>query len=142
MTLDVVKDIGGYAGAIVTIIGLVVMIVKPIRTAIIKWIADVSGKVEIVKRIDSMTTLIEKSISQNEELQKDMHTQNEALKASLRNSILVIYYTQMSKGYMTPFDLNNLTELNECYKALGGNSFVHKCVEQLEKLPISNGGDT
>lgn len=141
MTIEIVKDIGGYAGAFVTIIGLVVMIVKPIREKLIGWVNKVTNKEVIEKKLDGLTALVERSIVQNDELKADMHIQNEALKANIRNSILNIYHIQINKGYMTTFDLCNLTELHESYKQLGGNSFIHKCVEQLEELPVNNGGE-
>ena len=129
MSLDIVKDIGSYTGAVVTVIGFVVMIVKPLRERFTKWVSKITNKDIVEKKLDDLTKLVEKSIAQNE-----------ALKATIRNSILVIYYTQTQKGYMTTFDLSNLTELYDSYLALGGNSFVKKCVEQLMKLPIKNYG--
>ncbi len=140
MSLDIVKDIGSYTGAVVTVIGFVVMIVKPLRERLTKWVSKITNKEVVEKKLDDLTKLVEKSITQNETLESKLNTQNEALKATLRNSILVIYYTQTQKGYMTTFDLSNLTELYDSYLALGGNSFVKKCVEQLMELPIKNYG--
>ena len=140
MSLDIIKDIGSYTGAVVTVIGFVVMIVKPLRERFTKWVSKITNKEIVEKKLDDLTKLVEKSIEQNETLERQLNTQNEALKATIRNSILVIYYTQTSKGYMTTFDLSNLTELYDSYLALGGNSFVKKCVEQLMKLPIKNYG--
>ena len=37
---------------------------------------------------------------------------------------------------MTTFEMRNLEELYENYKALGGNSFIHSCVEKLEQMEI------
>ena len=142
MTLDTVKDAGGYVSALVTIIGFVVMIVKPLRDKLVDWIRKITSKDVMEKKLDGLTALVEKSITQNEEMKEHLNIQNEALKANIRNSILVIYYTQVQKGYMTTLDLSNLTELYDSYKALGGNSFVKKCVEQLLDLPIKTyGGD-
>lgn len=136
MTLETIKDIGSYSGAIVTIIGLIVMIVKPLRNQLAEWISKVANKDTLEKKIDGLTVLVEKTVQQNDELKAALAMQDEALKANIRNSILCIYNTQIQKGYMTTFDLSNLAELYDSYKALGGNSFVHKCVEQLEELPV------
>ena len=65
-----------------------------------------------------------------------MQKQSEAIKANLRDSILNIYYKGMEQHYMTNFELQNLDELYQNYKALGGKSFIGECVKRLKELDV------
>lgn len=136
--ISLITTIGGVCGAIATIIALITLIVKPLRAKFASWVNKTASTEEfnqkfddINHKIDNLTTLVEKTVHQNEDLQIEISKQSEALKASLRNSILKLYYCCLSKKYITTFQLQNLTELYSNYKALGGNSFISQCYDYL-----------
>lgn len=136
--MQTVEIIAKYCGYISAIIALAVLIIKPLRAKITEWITTTSNKEEIHQKIDNLTQLVEKSIEQNKEMQNELSKQSLALQATLRNSILAIYNSRISEGYLTVRDRKNLSELYDQYKLLGGNSFVADCVEQLKDLPVRN----
>lgn len=144
--MELIKLLGGALGSILTVSAVLTLFVKPIREKFAKWINKTANTQEfenkftdINSKIDNLTTLVEKSIEQNNELQAEMIKQSEALKASLRNSILKIYYDCKAKGYITTFQLQNVTELFENYKALGGNSFISHIMDEIfTKFPVQD----
>lgn len=127
-----------YCGSISTIIALVVLIVKPLRTKFVAWITKTSDKEGINAKIDNLTVLVQKQIEQNDEINTELKKQSMALQANLRNSILVIYNSRMKAGYITMYEKENLAKLQEQYQSLGGNSFIHTCCDELNELPIKN----
>lgn len=133
--------IASYCASLSTIIALVVLIVKPIRQRFVTWISKTSDRDNINRKIDNLTELMEKQITQNNAMQEEIEKQNNALQATLRNCILNIYYKQMQQGYITMYEKQNLGMLFEQYSKLGGNCFVHECVQQLNNLPIKNDGE-
>lgn len=127
-----------YCGSISTIIALVVLVVKPLRTKFVAWITKTSDKEGINAKIDNLTDLVQKQIEQNDEINAELKKQSMALQANLRNSILVIYNSRMKAGYITIYEKENLAKLQEQYQSLGGNSFIHTCCDELNELPIKN----
>ena len=123
--------IASYCASLSTIIALVVLIVKPIRQRFVTWISKTSDRDNINRKIDNLTELMEKQITQNNAMQEE-------IEKLLRNCILNIYYKQMQQGYITMYQKQNLGMLFEQYSKLGGNCFVHECVQQLNNLPIKN----
>lgn len=136
--MQTIEIIAKYCGYISTMIALAVLVIKPLRTKITEWMIKTSNKEEIHQKIDNLTQLVEKSIEQNKEMQSELSKQSLALQATLRNSILSIYNSRISDGYLTLHDRKNLSELYDQYKLLGGNSFVADCVKQLKDLPVRN----
>ena len=126
------------AGAVITIITLITLIIKPIRKAFINWISKLSERDSINEKLDRLSALVQTTVSQNDELKDEMEKQSKALQASLRNSILNVYNRCSDRQYITSFELQNLSQLYENYKALGGNSFISQCVERLKNLDIRN----
>ena len=61
------------------------------------------------------------------------------VKGMLRNSIIEMYNKYSEKGYMPIYARENLKDLHEEYKALGGNGVLDGLVSQLEKLPTRGG---
>lgn len=127
-----------YCGSISTIVALIVLIVKPLRTKFVAWITKTSDKEGINAKIDNLTDLVQKQIEQNDEINAELKKQSMALQANLRNSILVIYNSRMKAGYISMYEKENLAKLQEQYQSLGGNSFIHTCVDELNELPIKN----
>lgn len=56
--------------------------------------------------------------------------------ASLRTEILDQYYDGKDKGYRTRYDSENMHDMFEAYKNLGGNSFIEDVMQDWEKFPL------
>lgn len=129
---------GGICGGLSTIIAFIILIIKPIRSKFIAWIGKTADTENINKKIDNLTDLVEKSISQNEDLQDKITKLGHGVQSSLRNSILSLYYKCMSRGSITMFEKQNLMEMYGSYKSLDGNHFISSCVESLKTLPVKD----
>lgn len=129
-----ILTIGGFCGAISTTIALIILIIKPIRNKFVSWVGKTADTDGINKKIDRLTELVETTVEQNKELKAEMNKQSEALKASIRNSILNLYYKCMSRGTITTYELQNISELYANYQALGGNSFVSLIMDSVRTL--------
>ena len=138
MEWQLITQIGGVAGSIITLVTLTTLIFKPIRKAVIEWITKTSDRDSINEKLDHLSNLVQTTIAQNDELQAEMDKQSKALQASLRNSILNLYNKCIPRQYITVLEFENLSMLYKNYKELGGNSFVEDCVEQLKKLERKN----
>ena len=136
--MEYINTIASYCGSISAIIALVILIVKPIRTKFIDWVSKTSNREELNSKIDNLTGLVEKQVEQNDIINAELQKQSMALQATLRNSILDIYNTRMQTGFITMYEKQNLAELFKQYEALGGNCFVHNCVDELNSLPVKN----
>lgn len=137
--LEIIKTIGGALSTLLTVSAVTTLLIKPIREKLAKWIRKTSDSDNIDDKIDKLTELVEESIKQNNKLQADMDTQSEALQASLRNSILNLYYKCKEKNSITDFELQNLSYLFDNYTKLKGNSFVKDCVLYLKGLERKDG---
>ena len=136
--MDNLNIIAGYCGSISAIIALVVLVVKPVRNRFVDWITKTSNRDELNSKIDNLTELVEKQVTQNDIINAELQKQSMALQASLRNSILVIYNDSIAKGHMTMFEKQNLSKLFCEYKNLQGNSFICDLVNELNDMPVKN----
>ena len=136
--MEHINTIASYCGSISTIIALIVLVVKPIRDRFVTWVTKTSNRDELNTKIDNLTGLVEKQVEQNDIINAELQKQSMALQATLRNSILDIYNTRMQTGFITMYEKQNLAELFKQYEALGGNCFVHNCVDELNSLPVKN----
>ena len=66
---EIITKLGGYAGAVVTILSFMTILIKPLRERFVTWIGKISNRDDINAKIDALTELVEKSIQQNEEIQ-------------------------------------------------------------------------
>ena len=137
--LEIIKTIGGALSTLLTVSAVTTLLIKPIREKFTKRIRKTSDSDNIDNKIDKLTELVEESIEQNNKLQEDMNTQSEALQASLRNSILNLYYKCKEKNSITDFELQNLSYLFDNYTKLKGNSFVKDCGSYLKGLERKDG---
>ena len=130
--------IASYCGSVSAIIALIVLVVKPVRTKFVTWVAKTSNRDELNTKIDNLTELVEKQVEQNNNINTELKKQSMALQATLRDSILNIYNSRMQMGFITMYEKQNLAELFKQYEALDGNCFVHNCVDELNSLPVKN----
>ena len=62
--------------------------------------------------------------------------QQEALKCLLRSSITSKYYVYNELGSIPLYEKENINYMNEQYTRMGGNSYVTKIVEEINRLSI------
>ena len=136
--MEHINTIASYCGSISTIIALIVLVVKPVRDRFVTWVTKTSNRDELNTKIDNLTELVEKQVKQNDNINVELKKQSMALQATLRDSILNIYNSRMQLGFITMYEKQNLAELFKQYEALGGNCFVHNCVDELNSLPVKN----
>ena len=136
--MEHINTIASYCGSVSAIIALVVLVVKPIRNKFVDLITKTSNRDELNSKIDNLTELVEKQVTQNDVINAELKKQSMALQASLRNSILDIYNDSIAKGHMTMFEKQNLSKLFSEYKNLQGNSFICDLVNELNELPVKN----
>lgn len=67
---------------------------------------------------------------------KRENTQQEALKCLLRSAITSKYYVYNELGSIPLYEKENLNYMNEQYIKMGGNSYIAKIMEEINKLPI------
>lgn len=137
MTLDIIQNVGAVCGVIVTVIGLVVMIIKPVRDKFAEWITKTSDKENLSKKIDDLTTLVLAQIEQNQQQKAELDKQSEALTSTIRNTILMIYWKYKDSSTLPALERENIAHLQSSYAALGGNSFVESCCKELMSKPIT-----
>lgn len=64
------------------------------------------------------------------------NTQQEALKCLLRSAITSKYYVYTEISSIPLYEKENINYMYEQYKKMGGNSYINKIVEEINKLPI------
>lgn len=133
--MDYINTIAAYCGSISAIIALIVLIVKPIRAKFVDWITKTSNRDELNAKIDNLTELVEKQVEQNEQQKLELEKQSEALMCSLRTSILSTYYQYHTSDAIPILEKECFAKSCETYFAMGGNSFVHGCYDEIMKLP-------
>ena len=57
-------------------------------------------------------------------------------KCQLRSEMLRIYYANIKTGQIRQYEYENFVMLYEAYKALKGNSFIDKIMEEIHELEI------
>lgn len=133
--MEHINTIASYCGSISAIIALVVLVVKPVRTKFIDWVSKTSNREELNAKIDNLTELVEKQVAQNEQQRIELEKQSEALMCSLRTSILSTYYQYHTSEAIPILEKECFAKSCETYFAMGGNSFVHGCYDEIMKLP-------
>lgn len=122
MTLiEILKLVGGIAGALTTIIAFFTLISKKPKA----WLAK---------------TIREESKAANQQLEKDIKLlvqDNEESKkrdiVSIRHSITTIYEEYKSRKKFPVHVKEDLLSLFEEYDKLGGNSYVHTIIEEMKQ---------
>lgn len=62
--------------------------------------------------------------------------QENALKCLLRSSITSKYYVFTELGNIPTYEKENIIYMYEQYKAMGGNSYISKIMEEINQLPL------
>lgn len=136
--MNTLTAIAGVCGSISTIIALVILIVKPIRSKFVNWISKTSDRENIHQKIDELMELVKKLNDTNESQNLQIDKTNKALLSTIRKEIVDIYNTCMKNEFITLYMKDTLNSLYDEYVRMGGNSFVHDLVEGLNNLPVRN----
>jgi len=122
--MQFLKNMGEYAGVIISILTALGLLFKPVRN-LIKTILKYLSKDKSTEEIKTMLL----------KLQSTMELHSEALMSASRITILNNYYKYMEKGEMKVYEKEALIREYEIYEKLGGNSFISSCYEELMELP-------
>lgn len=133
--METIKFLAQYAGYGMTILGFLIAIFKPLRTAVIDFITKKQNDSrqdeqlsEIIVNIQEIQKTLESQQAQNELLQ-------EALRSTIRNDITHMYYIYKERGTIPILEKENLAFLYAAYEKLQGNSYVKQCYKELMNLP-------
>lgn len=83
-----------------------------------------------------MTLLWRRIIKNRKESETKENAMEQALLALLRDRLYQACRYHLKNGYITTGDLEVLNGLNECYKAMGGNSTVHRMMQRIQNLEL------
>ena len=111
-------ELGGFAGALLTLISLSGWIIRTINKQIQKAAAPIQ-----------------------DELAAAVRQNREAAKMSLKYSITRAHEEYIQNGKIGRHALQCIHEMHDQYKELGGNGFVEALVGQLHALPIDIAAD-
>lgn len=152
---NVFSYIGIIAGSVTTLVGMLALIVKPFRKALIRLFTDMENKKKLYADVDeAIATLKANSIMSKEHdiLLKDMKTvitelenkQNnnntdiailkEQALCNTRDALTRIWEKSRDKGTISEFQLQNFLDLYDVYIKLGGNSYVHQIHHDILEL--------
>lgn len=69
-----------------------------------------------------------------DKIDKKIDLVSEGTLCTLRNDIKNCFYECVSKGYRNDYDYQNIHDLYDAYKQLGGNSFIEDVMYRFDKL--------
>ena len=86
---------------------------------------------------DILSPCSEKIVESIANIERRLDLSEKCDQASLRNSLMNLYYDCLAKGYRTEDDSKNYREMHEAYNAVGGNSFIDSDVsEWFDHIPL------
>lgn len=132
--MDVVKNISVVIGAVLQVITISTIFIKPIRKILATWIIRVSKTNEVTDKLSQIDkdifTIQEKIVS----LDKGLDVERKAMQAAIRDRILNLYYKYLPIKEMPAYARQNLTLLKEIYiNDMNGNSFVKEVCEEMAR---------
>lgn len=118
--VDILQTVGGVTGAIVTIVGFLVLVLKKPKEKFFSTIKTIAS-------------------SANEELKEELHElkkqsseQGKTDLVLLRNTITHIYFEYKDDKKFPHFEKENVLSLFEQYERLGGNSYIKSIVAEMK----------
>ena len=154
MEIELLKDIGAIVGAILSCITLATLIIKPLRTKFINWIANIADKpataatlAEIKAEMSEMKKHLAENTKERREQIKEIKDQiddivsfdkknHEALKDMIRERIVSVYYANLENKSLHYEEWETVCELANSYFSLGGNHFISNLMEQMKQWTI------
>lgn len=152
--MEVIKNIAAIVGCVLSCISLLTLIIKPIRTKIINWVAEIADKSETASMLTEMQKQInclhkqmqenaEENRKHNEEMQAKIDSivkadkkSNEALKDIIRERIVSTYYCNLQTNKLHYEEWETVSELADSYFDLGGNHFVKSLMDKMSAWEI------
>ena len=131
-----IRDIGTYSGAVVTVLGLVTLIVKPIRNKFINWIQKTTHSAEHDVLLLEFKNTVEKHDERDDIILDELQINREALQCILRNDIVRLYYKYLIDKKLPSYQKENLVILYDQYLALKGNSFVSQIYSEMTNWEV------
>lgn len=122
--MGILSTVSTVCGSVITILTLCCTLIKPLRAKIVSYIIKCSNSDELSKKIDNLTEIVIKN-------QEDNKKQSAALLSSLRSELLALYTRYKNVDELSIYEKENLISLYKSYVDLGGNSFIHTCMDEL-----------
>lgn len=152
--IEVIKNIAAVVGCVLSCISLLTVVIKPMRKAVINWVAEAADKPETVNAIkelrDQMVAMqlrIDQSAEERRHQIANLKDQiesiiqfdlknHEALKDMIRERIVSVYYANLEHKTLHFEEWETVSELNRSYESLGGNTFVKGLIKQMSTWNI------
>jgi hypothetical protein len=83
--------------------------------------------------------IINRALKPIKEMEAQIGRHDKAICELLKNSITRIHRECMADGKVGRYTLESAMDMYKLYKALGGNGFVDKIIEDLQEFPIDTG---
>lgn len=128
---EIIKDIGGIVGSLITIITFLSIIIKPFRNAIVNWIKSIGKTEKIAKNEKKLNEIKDTLANFVTESKRQSELQNEALLSLIRDNITSIYYKGLTAKTIKVFDKEALIKKFSIYSSMGGNSYIHEIYEEM-----------
>jgi hypothetical protein len=126
--IDIFKNIETVVGCIVTIMGLLTLIIKPIRKWIIEKIRSIVHHDEYTNNITELKELFLTHINEStgifQDIRDSMQANNDGTLNSLRYQIYELTEIIFERGYIKEKERELLTDMHTAYRKLGGNSYI------------------
>lgn len=129
--LEILKVIGGAAGALVTIITFFTLVSKRPRAALRRIIREESKEAnkELANKIEELET---KSRERFDKIDKKSLENDETNLAMLRNTITHIYFKYKDQKKIPHYEKENVISLYERYENLHGNHYIKMIMEEMK----------
>lgn len=129
--MEILKLLGGTAGALTTIIAFIALISKKPR----KWFRETireeadNANLEIKQQIRQLS---EDTNNKLNEIEKKVKTAEENDVAVIRNTITHIYFKYKDTKKIPHYEKENLLALFERYESLNGNHYIKSIMKEME----------
>ena len=129
--VEVLKLLGGIAGALTTIIAFIALISKKPRQWFRKTIREEADNANQEIK-DQIKQLGEKTDTKLCEIEKRIKATEDNDLAVLRNTITHIYFKYKDNKKIPHYEKENVVSLYERYEALNGNHYIKNIMKEIE----------
>lgn len=143
--MDIIKCIAEYAGYTITVITLITLLSKNIRSALFSFINHKINDDKSKEQFNDLLNAISEIKAEVGEIKVEIQCQRdkdidevESIKCILRHILTGLYYKYTSEGSIPALERENVTFLYNAYDSLKGNSYVKQCYDELMKLQVIN----
>ena len=143
--MDAIKIIAEYAGYISTILALLTLMSKKVRSLLLDYINEKVTQSRKKDQLDMIHQIISELKTEMVDLKDQINIQKkinelekDSIRCILRNTITHLYYKYSQRGSIPPLERENITYLYHAYLSLEGNSYISQCYEEVMSLPVDN----